>query len=143
MYVYSYLCVCIYIYIYIYICISIHTHKRRAAWPCTAPRRASGRSLQRGPQLRKGEQSRLETLIELKFLDSSFSSLSSDRNQTSGSQSSSSRRRYLSQQYPPTPLTAHVISSRRAPIARFCNNRSHSATLMCLLIVNITILLYN
>ena len=47
---------------------------------------------------------RLETLIELKFLNSSFSSLSSSGNLTNSSLSSNSRQQYLSQQYPPPPL---------------------------------------
>ena len=46
-----------------------------------------------------GGMIRLETLIELKFLNSSFSSLSSCWNQTNCSPSSDSRRQYLNQQY--------------------------------------------
>ena len=49
--------------------------------------------------LRKG-MIRLETLIELKSLNSSCSSLSSWRNQTNSSLSSNSRQQYLSQEYP-------------------------------------------
>ena len=47
---------------------------------------------------------RLETLIELKFINSGFSSLSSYWNWTNGSVSSDSRRHYLSHQYPPPLL---------------------------------------
>ena len=47
---------------------------------------------------------RLETLIELKILSSSFSSLSSYYNLTDSSLSSNSRQQYLKQQYPPPLL---------------------------------------
>ena len=57
----------------------------------------------------------LETLIELKFLNSSFSSLSSCWNSTNSSLSSISRQQYLSQQYPPTLLAMRevLLSGRR------------------------------
>ena len=56
-----------------------------------------------------GGMIRLETLIELKSLHSSFSSSSSDWNSKQSFLSSNSRQPYLSQQYP-TPL---LESSRR------------------------------
>ena len=49
----------------------------------------------------EGGMTRLETLIELKFVNSSFSSLSSYWNLTNSSLSSNSRQQYLNQQYPP------------------------------------------
>ena len=55
------------------------------------------------PKALKGGTILSDSLVELEFLDSSLLSLSSYRDWTSGSLSSSSRQRYLSQQYPPTP----------------------------------------
>ena len=49
----------------------------------------------------EGGMIRLETLIELKFLDSSFSSFLSYRKWTNNSLPSNSGQQYLSQQYAP------------------------------------------
>ena len=81
---------CMYVYIYIYIYIHIYIYMYMQT-----------RDLAQPPE---GGMIRLETLIELIFLDSSFSSLSSSLNWTSGPLSSNSRQQYLSQQYPTPPL---------------------------------------
>ena len=60
---------------------------------------------------------RLEALIGLEILNSSFSSFSSCRNQANSSLSSNSRRQYLSQQHPPPPLSdAKLIDTALKPI---------------------------
>ena len=68
------------------------------------------------PRDSEGGMMWLETLIELKFLNSSFSSLSSCWHWTNGSLSSNSRQQYLSQQYPP-PL----LVTRRATWVECCS----------------------
>ena len=57
---------------------------------------------------------RSETLIELKFVSSSFSSSSSYWNITNSSPSSDSRQRHLSQQYPPPLLIMFPFCLPRA-----------------------------
>ena len=62
----------------------------------------------RAPSSQKGDT--VGTLIELRFLCSSISSVSSYRKSTSSSLSSDSRQQYLSQQYPPHPSYTYLIS---------------------------------
>ena len=118
-YIYTYIHTYIYIYIYIYTRI-LEGHPKdhpSSATQVVPPKGAQGRGRGghrearpvqgRVPEDRVQEQEseggmiRLETLVELKFLNSSCSSSSYCRNQTNGSLSSNSRQRYLSQQYPP------------------------------------------
>ena len=54
---------------------------------------------------------RLETLIEPKFLNSSFSSLLSYLDEANNSPSSNSRQQYLSQQYPPPSFYLSIYLS--------------------------------
>ena len=61
----------------------------------------------------EGGMIRLESLIELNFLDSSSSSLSSHWNQTGGSLSSDSRQQHLSQRYSPLPSYSCPFATRR------------------------------
>ena len=104
---------CIYIYIYIerererdvYTYIYIYTYKLRlnVLHLRACGLRARNRELREAMRGSEGGRLRLKTLIELEFLNSSFSNLSSYRNQTVNYLSSDSRQQYLSQQYP-TPL---------------------------------------
>ena len=82
------------------ITIKLQMLRRSISWDacaCAWSRRAMRRSVM-GCQ--EAGMMRLETLMELEFINSSFSSLSSYRNWTSSSPSSNSRQQYLSQQYP-------------------------------------------
>ena len=114
-YIYVYICVYIYIYIYIYthiICVTLALDER-----------PSGRARApnpKGTEVRKGGMTRLETLIELKFINSSFSSSNcsirafracplNESRQTVPcrairGKSSDSRQQHLIQQYPPSLL---------------------------------------
>ena len=84
------------------------TSRVRQVVPPKEPRGARRADLQhracRAVRRSEGGMMRLETLIELKCLDSSFSSLSPYRTQTSDSLSSNSRQLHLSQQHPPPLL---------------------------------------
>ena len=66
----------------------------------------------------EGGMIRLETLIELKFIDSSCSSLSSYCNDTNSSLSSNSRQRYLSQRYPPPSCMSPCMCAPRTSSAQ-------------------------
>ena len=63
----------------------------------------------------EGGMMRLEILVELKFLNSSFSGLYSYRNYIKHSLSSNLRQQYLSQQYPP-PLSKISLRTSRVPL---------------------------
>ena len=109
-----YIYISVYIHIYIYIYIYIHMHNldgfmavHKIVW--------------------KGGMIRSETLIELKCRNSSCSSLPPCWTQTNSFLSSNSRQQFLSQQYPPPPLSISI------PIA--------SATTFMTVFVNITLLL--
>ena len=79
--------------------------EQEKSMPADAPWNQPKTPPQQAP-LSKGGLIRLETLIELKFVTSSFSSLSSYWNWTNTSLSSDSRQQHLSRQYPhPPPLT--------------------------------------
>ena len=136
LYVYVYVCmyVCMYVYIYIYIHIFLEGATLGFRSLVSKPQsfeapRADQRSLLISSNrtvstwgslvpeallISEGGMIGLETLIELKFLNSSFSSLSSRRNWTNGSLSSSSRQQYLSQQYPP-PLLSMAFNASKLP----------------------------
>ena len=77
---------------------------------------------------------RLEALIALKFLNSSFSSLSSYGNRTHTSLLSNSRQRYLSQQYPPTLLTQASLSGTDQTL--FEKNNHHAPKLSLYGLIN-------
>ena len=68
---------------------------------------------------------RLETLIELEFIDSSFSSLSSCRNWTSSSPSSDSTRQHLGQRYPPASSSTFSRSVRCTYPQILAHRRQH------------------
>ena len=83
MYLYTCISLSISLSLYLYIYISIYTNCVFAT-----------------ADISEGGMIRLETLIELKFVTWSFSSLSSYQSQTSSSPSSDSRQQHLRQQYP-------------------------------------------
>ena len=94
------------IYIYIYIHIHIH-YKHIYIYIYACSPRLGGEGDERDSE---GGRIRLDTLTELKFLDSSCSSLSSCWNSTNSSLLSNSRQQYLSQQHPP-PLFVMCMST--------------------------------
>ena len=100
-YIYIYIYVYTYIYIYIYIYLSLGDLRVEGL---RLAKRLSGLRCRTsdawGPRFVSQTGSQFE-LFELKFLNSSFSSLSSYWNRASSSPSSDSRQQHLSQRYPP------------------------------------------
>ena len=73
------------------------------------------------PGCSEGGMMRLDTLIELEFLNSSSSSSSSFRNSTNSSLSSNSRQQYLRQWYLPPPLRCVFLPPGMRPVPRTKN----------------------
>ena len=114
---YIYICVYMYVYIYIYIVsatiITLCYIRSCVDSACHAPEaRKHIRNI-----IPDGGMMRLETLIELKFRNSSFSSLSSYRNWTNSSLSSDSRQQ-LSQSTVPSP--SYDLQVMPIPLGRGC-----------------------
>ena len=102
-------CISLSLYIYIYIYIYVYTYLHTYTYINVTYYYIIGRGM-----------IRLETLIELEFLNSTCSSLSSYWNWTNGSLASDSRRQYLSQNSPPPLLQKRPPEggAPRAPRAR-------------------------